>query len=491
MRFRKSLQKRFILITSLAIVLVMGVLGYIIASRYNELMYDSLEKQGKLLAKTVASLIINELIYERLGLVEQGGLIDNYVRDIYRGKDLDFLYVAVLDENGTVLSHSDFSQYGTKYTSPFAKNTLQSHDIQLRTTLSEETGGRMIEFGAPLTIGEKHWGALLFGVSLKDIEMQSRGMIIQIIGLTLFLLAGGFLTIFFLSQRFFKPIVDLSHSMQAIGEELPKDKIIIQGEDEIAMLGSSFNAMIDRLEQANIKMQKANDKLLRFEKLATLGILSSSVAHKINNPLGGLFNCVRNLQQSGDDPEFRNKYLELIKEGLESIETTVSQLLWSAGKGREEKEVSFFEEVFASVSGLLDYRLKKAGIRFEVSIEPGLQVQMFPYDLQEIFLNVLINAIQSMPDGGRLSLEARRKRDKVYLRVQDTGEGINRHDLDQIFEMFFTTKEAGKGTGIGLWMTNELVQKWKGDITIDSEKGKGTTVSIILPGSIHEIDSRS
>ncbi len=481
MRFRQSLQRKFILIASVSIVLVMGVLGYFIADRNRELLYDSLEKQGKLLAQTVASLIINELIYEKLGLVEQGGLIDNYVREIYQGKELDFLYVAVVDEKGIVLSHSDFSEYGKRYNNNFTTSALKADDILVRETVSSRTGSGILEFGAPLSIGRKHWGALLFGVSLADIEEQSRQMILQIIGLTLLLLIGGFLSIFFLSRRFLQPIVDLSHTMQTIGEDLPKHKISIRGDDEIALLGKSFNTMIDRMEQANRNMQKAHDKLLHFEKLVTLGILASSIAHKINNPLGGLFNCIRNLERQGDDADFRKKYLALIKEGLESIETTVSQLLWSAAKGRKETDSASLSDVFTTVSALLDYRLKTMEIDFSVEIDQDLKVRMPPHDLQEVFLNVLVNAIQSMPQGGVLSLETVKEKGKVRILIKDSGEGIDHDDLEHIFEMFFTTKDAGKGTGIGLWMTHELIKKWKGDISIASLKGKGTTVSITIP----------
>ena len=159
----------------------------------------------------------------------------------------------------------------------------------------------------------------------------------------------------------------------------------------------------------------------------------------------------------------------------------VSRLLWSAGKERAEVELATIKDVLATVTGLLDYRLKNAGIVFQVKIDEGLKVGMSPYDLQEILLNVFVNSIQAMPNGGMLSLTARKEDEKVHMQITDTGHGINQDDLEQIFEMFFTTKEAGKGTGLGLWMTHEVIKKYKGDISIKSEKGIGTSLSIVLP----------
>ncbi len=228
-------------------------------------------------------------------------------------------------------------------------------------------------------------------------------------------------------------------------------------------------------------MKLAHEKLLQSEKLATLGVLASSVAHRINNPLGGLFNCVRLLQRQGDDAVFRNNYLELILEGLESIEKTVGQLLYTAGRREGEEKRSEVADVLARVLKFLDYRMKKQNISYIQEVTPGLIIPVAPHDLEEMFLNTMINSIQAMEKGGTLRVYAGRGKDQVEIGIKDSGSGIPADQLDQVFDLFYSTKKAGEGTGLGMWMTYELVKKYRGHIDLQSREGAGTKVSIVIP----------
>lgn len=476
-----SLQRKFFLITILGIVLLTGALGYLAAARSSQLLYSSVERQGRILARTVAALIINERIYEKLGLVEEGGLIDNYVREIYGRKDLDFLYVAVLDEKNRVISHNDFSHYGEVLSSEFIRQAESSEDVLVRRISDPVTGDEAQEFAAPLSIGGKRWGVLLFAVSLQEVERQTRGIIWQIAAVMIAALLIGLLLIFLLNRRFIGPITAMAEAMQEIDSELPDRKVDVRGDDELATLGRNFNNMIDRIRESNLAMKRAHEKLLQSEKLATLGILSSSVAHRINNPLGGLFNCMRMLEQHGEKESFRQKYIELIREGLESIRETIGQLLWTAGKRKGDETRAPVATVLAGVMRFLDYRMKGAGISFRADLEPGFILPVAAHDLQEMLQNILLNAVQAMPDGGSLTVAAEKRRHVFILQVKDSGIGIPAAELDKIFDLFYTTKQEGEGTGLGLWMTYELVKKYKGEITVESTLGGGTTVTITFP----------
>jgi signal transduction histidine kinase len=187
------------------------------------------------------------------------------------------------------------------------------------------------------------------------------------------------------------------------------------------------------------------------------------------------------LEKQADNAIFRQKYIALIREGMESIRETVEQLLWSAGKGRNDEARAPMAEVLAGVLRFLDYRIKGAEISFEAEITPGLVLPVPAHDLQEILQNILVNAVQAMPGGGTLSLAAQ-KQDHVYLiTVKDSGSGIPPAELDKIFDLFYTTKPEGEGTGLGLWMTYELVKKCKGEISIASPPGAGASVTITIP----------
>ena len=436
-----------------------------------------------MLAQTVSALIINELIYEKLGLVEEGGLIDNYMRDLYQRSELELNFVAVLDDSFQVTSHSDFREFGKHYDNPLLREAQDADIVLLRKT-SATSGAHDLEFAAPLSIEGKRWGMLLFSLSLDAVEREIVSIIYEIVIISVLALFFFFVLTYFLSQRFIKPVIDLSQAMEEVEVEMSEKTIPVKGNDELSRLTESFNDMVRRIRNANEEMKLAHEKLLQSEKLATLGVLSSSIAHRINNPLGGLFNCVGLLRKQGDDPEFRQSYLDLIGEGLESIKQTVSQLLWTAGRREGEEKLSNVSAVLASVLRFLDYRLKKQEITFHQSIEPELVVAVAPHDLEEIFLNTMVNAIQAMEEGGRLSVAAKHLETEVQVIIDDTGIGIPDDKIGQIFDLFYSTKKAGEGTGLGMWMTYELVKKYKGDISVSSQEKVGTKIVISIPEGI-------
>lgn len=478
-----SLQKKFIIIAFIAVLILTTTIGIIASIKTKNALYSATEKQGRMLAQTVSALIINELIYEMLGLVEEGGLIDNYMRDLYKNSELDLNFVAVLDNSFKVISHNDFSEYGKRYNTPIILESLDNDKIAIQNMKNLEEEDNALEFAVPLSIEGKRWGVLYFSLSLKSVEREVRAfidLIVVLSGIALLVLTA---LIYFLSRRFIKPIIDLNQAMTEVEVEMSEKKIPVSGSGEIAHLTRSFNEMVSRIRSANEEMKIAHEKLLQSEKLATLGVLSSSIAHRINNPLGGLFNCVSMLRKKGDDGNFRKNYLDLIEEGLDSIKQTVSQLLSSASPRDNEERRSDINMVLSGVLKFLDYKMKRQNIRFSSNIQESLAVNLAPHDLEEIFLNTMINSIQAMPTGGTLHVDAARLDDSVHIAIRDTGEGISSTDLEKVFDLFYTTKNPDEGTGMGMWMTYELVKKYKGDISLKSSKTGGTTVTFILPGA--------
>jgi signal transduction histidine kinase len=497
-------------------------------------MYRDIERQGRLLAETLAIPVMNDLIYERLGLVEEGGLIDNYITGIFSKKEINLIYIAVLDENGRIISHNDFNEYGRVYDDPITVKALASDSTVVQKFHDLLTDSGALDFSTPLSIGKKRWGTLRFAVSLKVLEQEMQSTILGVIIITIMMLAISFGIIVLLSRRFIRPIVELAQIMErAGGDRLDVRVITKSGSDEIARLGQSFNRMIDRIRDSNLEIKRTHEKLLQFvgiienadermldvkvdikgsseitllcqsfnqmidrirqsnmelknthekllqaEKLASLGILTSGVAHEINNPLGGLFNCVDMLEERGEDNDFRQRYLELLKDGLSSIENTVGKLLWMSRKGEKIPQDIAVKQALSDAFGLIEYKLKKSNISYNENIEAGLTVRLDPNDLQQALINLMINAVQSMTEGGILTINAFCKGSKVILEVRDTGEGIEKKDISKIFDPFFTTKPPGEGTGLGLWLTYEIVNSYGGEITVTSRKNEGTIISV-------------
>lgn len=476
-----SLQKKFILVAFLAVFAITAAISLLTAVKTRSALYNASEQQGRMLAETVSALIINELIYEKLGLVEEGGLIDNYMRDLEQHNELNIDSVAVLDDSYRVISHSDFREYGKSYDDQFLKSARDSGNLQVRSIPENVLRGDALEFATPLSIEGKNWGILLFSLSMKNVQEEIREMIFQIILNSILVLTVLFILMYLLSRQFIKPIIDLSQAMEEVEVEMSEKTVPVKGNDELAVLTRSFNEMVQRIRNANEEMKLANEKLLQSEKLATLGVLSSSVAHRINNPLGGLFNCVGLMRKKGDDEEFRNNYLDLIEEGLESIKQTVGQLLWTAGRRESEEQQSEVSLVLPKVLRYLDYRIKKQGIQYSQEIESELMLPVAPHDLEELFLNIMLNAVQAMESGGQLKVMAHKSESQVVITIEDNGPGIPEDNIDDVFKLFYTTKDADEGTGLGMWMSYELVKKHKGEIFITSQVGSGTKVSIFLP----------
>ena len=529
-----SLQRKFIIVTFSAVIFFMVITGLQITRRESIIMHRDIERQGRLLAETLAIPVMNDLLYERLGLVEEGGLIDNYITGIFSKKEINLIYIAVLDENGRVVSHNDFNEYGHVYDDPITVKALASGSTVVQKFQDHQTGSGALDFATPLSIGKKRWGTLKFGVSLKVLEQEVRSTIFNVTIITIMMLIVSFCIIVLLSRQFIRPITELAQIMErAGGDRLDVRVITNNGSDEIARLGQSFNQMInrirdsnleikrthdellqfvgiienadekmldvkvdmegckeitllcqsfnqmiDRIRQSNLELQNTHDKLLQAEKLASIGILAAGVAHEINNPLGGLFNCVDMLEERGEDNDFRQRYLELLKDGLSSIENTVGKLLWMSRKGEKKPQEIEVKQALSDALGLIKYKLKKSNISYNENIESGLTVKLDPNDLQQVLINLIINAVQSMAEGGILSISAFCKGSKVILEISDTGKGIEKNDTSKIFDPFYTTKPPGEGTGLGLWLTYEIVRTYGGEISVTSRKNKGTTFSV-------------
>lgn len=476
---RLSLRYKFILLTTFAIVAFMSIIGYLAVAREKSILYSEVEKEGRLLGETLAIPIINDHIYERLGLVEEGGLLDNYILEIFNRKDVDLLYIAILDEKGKVISHNDIAEYGKVYDDLVTRNTLKSD----RTTIQRIPEGKFeaLDFGVPLSIGKKRWGSLKFSISLEKIEREILATVTNIVILTVLLLVTGFVIILLLTRRFIGPITQLAHTMEQAGGDDLDVRVEVKGHDELAILGERFNSMIERIRHANEQLKKTHEQLIQSEKLASIGILAAGVAHQINNPLGGIFNCLQMLKQHGGTPPLREKYLDLVTEGFDRIETTVSKLLWMSRKSDRVAVDMDVRDAVEHVYSFLEYKIKKGKIAFQNEVAPDLRVTFDLHDFQQLLLNLFINAVHAMDNGGILAVKGYRKDSTVFIEVIDSGCGIRQENIGRIFDPFFTTKPTGEGTGLGLWLTYEIIRNYRGEISVESETGAGSRFIIRLP----------
>jgi len=245
--------------------------------------------------------------------------------------------------------------------------------------------------------------------------------------------------------------------------------------------------MVARLDDARRQLEDRHlGAIRRAEHLASLGKMAAGIAHEINNPLAGMQNCVRTLLKGVRDEARRLQYLTMLQEGLSRIGRTVGQLLNFAREAEPQLVRVDLAPLVRRCLALLEHELAARQIAFSVSAEHRLPALLAdPHQLEQVFLNLLMNALDAMPGGGRILVSinpwARETGPFVEVHITDTGVGIPPEHLLRIFDPFFTTKDVGKGTGLGLSVSYGIVRAHGGSIEVKSEVGKGSTFTVALP----------
>ena len=260
--------------------------------------------------------------------------------------------------------------------------------------------------------------------------------------------------------------------------------------DELrARLGRHTEHRRDRLalRERTEELRSTTQQLWQAARLAGVGELAASIAHELNNPLGTVSLRIEGVlaKTPPDDP--RRRALEVIEQEVERMARLVANLLQFSRAGVDKvSTVDVGEEVRRTIE-LVEHLLRKQQIRTEPEFAPDLPlIYADRQQLRQVMLNLFTNAIDAMPDGGRLIPRLRTgllpsDRPSIVIEVSDTGTGIALELLPRVTEPFFTTKPEGKGTGLGLAICRRIVQQHQGVIEVESTLGQGTTVRIILP----------
>jgi two-component system NtrC family sensor kinase len=350
-------------------------------------------------------------------------------------------------------------------------------------------------------------GVVDIGISLKEIDASLRVQALRLAGGALGAVIVLAVLVSAVARRLvFRPVKELVEATQRVGHGDLSATLAVRAPDELGILAKSFNEMnaslattrrdlehltndLERqVEERTAALRSAHEVLARSEKLASLGQLSASIAHEINNPLAGILTfarlMIRMLETGPPDDATRAaclKNLALIQRETERCTVIVRNLLDFARVRPLELKIFDPLRALEEAHSLAAHKLQIQGVTVVRKLAETGEVNADFGQLRQAFMNILLNACDATPSGGTITLGSRvySGSREVEISVADTGSGIPPEHLSRIFDPFFTTKE--KGTGLGLSVVYGIVEKHGGSMHVTSREGLGTTMTIRLP----------
>jgi signal transduction histidine kinase len=307
------------------------------------------------------------------------------------------------------------------------------------------------------------------------------------------------LTYFALTRLIVRPLDQLGHAAERVATggrrlELPKS-----GSPELEALGQSLRAMterllkeedalrrkIDEVERATLRLKAAQDSLIRSEKLASVGRLAASLAHEIGNPISALIGLQDLLLSAELPPDEQRDFVQRMRRETERIHRILRDLLEFARPTEntsEPSEPGSVERAIFDTTALLAPQKALDDVELALDVEPDLpNVGLSDERLVQVVLNLVLNAADACGPGGRVAIAARRSEHGVTLEVVDNGPGVSPEVAERLFEPFVTTKDTGKGTGLGLAVCRGLLEAVGGSISLDGAATEGARFVVVLP----------
>ena len=241
-------------------------------------------------------------------------------------------------------------------------------------------------------------------------------------------------------------------------------------------------ALVVERKEAELDRARLENQLLHADRLATIGLLAAGIAHELNEPLGNVLGFAQLARKCAGLPEAADRDLIKIEHASLHAREIIRKLLVFGRQLPPEKTFLDLSEVVQEALSLLGARCAGAGVDLVCMLDPMLpQIPADPAQITQVVVNLVVNALQAMPDGGTLQLKTEATADAVLLHVEDSGPGMSPEVLQQVFVPFFTTKDIGEGTGLGLPVVHGIVTAHEGSIHVHSEVGVGTRFEVRLP----------
>lgn len=523
------------LIVAIGTLMTVGsiIFGYLFIRYEERVMLNNLLRQ----ASTTVDLVKRGIYYSMLTAHREA--IVQTVEVIGSGSGINS--ISIFDKKGTIVYSSKRSEVGRFFDkgSVTCQICHKSNSKLLEalpasknwTIVPDETGTKILKFVIPIYNEPSCYTASChyhhkkqnilgiletnFSTAPVDAAMRQHRLRIILLG-GLFIIVISFSLFVILYKFVSKPVSLLDEGMQRLAKGDLDHVIEINSRDEMGLLAKTFNSMAsdikkykenmenwtkaleEEIQKKTSEIMKAHDQLINAEKLASLGRMAAGVAHELNSPLTGIITFAH-LMLRRMPPENKQDVedLEVIIEQADRCSKIIKSLLGFSRKTTSEKVYVNINALLESTISMVRNQAKFHNIKFSLSFDNSIpQIPTDPNQLQQVFINLLINAADAMNERGQVNIATRVAADtldglkrgypqmeKTYVEIEftDTGPGIPEEHLGRIFEPFFTTKPVGKGTGLGLAVSYGIIKKHGGNILVRSEMGKGASFFVRLP----------
>ena len=332
----------------------------------------------------------------------------------------------------------------------------------------------------PVVAGEKHYGYIHLTINTEDFSVFMRKRMLQRILAAGFVFGIGMLLTVYLSRSYVKPIEKVVAVAQSVAAGNLDHELTTERNDEIGHLAQSFNHMVGKLRE----QRDLEEKLRKAEHLAGIGQFATSIAHEIKNPLNFISLSIDLIREKyrpaeGDMQKNFESLIVNIKNEIQRVSRFAESFLEYGRPLELNRRLTDICRLVDDVIDLVAAKAQKEKIDIIRTYESTPELLIDPEFIKTCLYNIILNAFQSMPRGGKLTIMTRQIENRFQLSIEDTGIGIPEDRLSRIFDPFFTTKSSG--LGLGLALTKRVIEEHKGKVEIRSIEGRGTTMVTILP----------
>lgn len=337
-------------------------------------------------------------------------------------------------------------------------------------------------------------GILYVGILEQPYVDIQRETMLAFLAITLLGVVISMMLAYVLSKRISVPIKELAVASQEIAGGNLEATVEVGSNDELGDLADTFNVMASSLKQRDDQLKEfTKSKIMETERLALIGQLAANVAHELNNPLQGIVTyshlLLENLTKDASS-EKESSYLQRIVTQANRCRDIIRGLLDFSRQRKPDATICDINSVIQECVTFVENQASFQNIEFVEEFEANLPMTVVdPSQMQQVFLNMIINAAEAMGEEGTLTLETSTNsgENAIDIRITDTGHGIPEDNFDKLFDPFFTTKEVGHGTGLGLAISYGIIKEHGGNIFVESKVSKGTTFIVRLPLENEEI----